>query len=854
MIRSQAADYGFELNEFDPFFNYRATQFIVDNGFGAYYDWNDDLSWHPQGRDVSALSQTMLHITAAILYQIFGGNFSVYEFVIIFPVVFGSLTVFLIFALVRLIGGTTAGLFSALFFAISVPVIVRGTIGWFKSEPLGLFYGMLGLYLFLSGIQSKNRKITFLKLIGGGIFLAFGLGSWGGVQFFVIPIGIFILALPFLRKDHSFLIWAIPTFVASLLLSILIFERPGTSFVFGLGGFALIGPIAFMAVCIFIQKLSKEGKKIRNGLFLLGGTIVSGILIISSGIIPGPSFRYLNAVNPFLTTENPLVDSVAEHATTTTAQSFYFLSILMIFAGIGIWLILKNQGEWKFPIKLKNDLLIFSLIFGLLGVYVSSAFVRLELFASISVIILASIGLSLLTAGFLRRNTNDKDQTNPPRTVTKIVFVIVIIGLLLIPTTLPVNGNWIQGVKAPPTILNGGTSFNIVTNDWPETLEWMKNNTPENSVVAAWWDYGYWITTVSERKTLADNATLDSKRIENIAKTFLSPPDEAWTLLNELDADYVLVYVAAQRINDNEDPALYLLTGGGDESKKQWFIRIAKESLTKYLHSDGLSGTDYFWQNSLLGKMFPFSPVIYVNLADNSQSETYQPGFTPIYVQDVKYPIDGSGPLKLVHTSPSFNRSSSGPISGVIVYEVNKDYRPSEVQIPSKEIQSQNKEVGIIKTSFGDIVIEFKEDTAPNTTENFKNLSRTGFYDGTIFHRIIPGFVIQGGDPNTITETRDTWGQGGPGYSINAELSDLKHKKYIVSMARGPEINSAGSQFFIMLGDAPYLDGQYTIFGEVIIGHEVVDQIALIETNDQNQPLNPEKAKMEKLIISTLEK
>jgi len=86
------------------------------------------------------------------------------------------------------IGGTTAGLFAALFFSISVPVIVRGTIGWFKSEPLGLFYGLLGLYLFLSGIKSKNHKIAFAKLVGAGIILSFGLGSWGGIQFFIIPL------------------------------------------------------------------------------------------------------------------------------------------------------------------------------------------------------------------------------------------------------------------------------------------------------------------------------------------------------------------------------------------------------------------------------------------------------------------------------------------------------------------------------------------------------------------------------------------------------------------------------------------------------------------------------------------
>ncbi|MFB5631658.1 MAG: STT3 domain-containing protein, partial [Nitrosopumilaceae archaeon] len=112
LVRSQTIDYGFELNEFDPFFNYRATQFIVDNGIIEYFDWHDDRSWHPNGRNISASSQVMLHITASSFYQIFGGGTDLYSFTIMFPVVIGSLTAIVIFALVRVIGGTTAGLFA----------------------------------------------------------------------------------------------------------------------------------------------------------------------------------------------------------------------------------------------------------------------------------------------------------------------------------------------------------------------------------------------------------------------------------------------------------------------------------------------------------------------------------------------------------------------------------------------------------------------------------------------------------------------------------------------------------------------------------------------------------------------
>ena len=675
LIRYQPAEYGFELNEFDPFFNFRATQFIVENGISEYFQWHDDLSWYPEGRNVSASSQVMLHTTAAITYEIFGGNLSLYDFTILFPVVIGSLTVVVIFALVRVLSGTTAGLFAALLFSVSLPIILRGTLGWFKSEPLGIFYGLLGLYFFLSGIKSKNKKIAILKVISGGILMSFGLASWGGIQFLIIPVGLFILALPFVRKDHKFLIWSIPLFTATFLLVTSMFERPGLNFVFGLGGFALIVPNLFLVVCIFVQKMSKEENKLKNGLLLLISIILVGSFLITinaeSNFLPLPSYRYLNAINPFLTTTNPLVDSVSEHATTAIEQSFLFHSVLMIFSGIGIWFIISKNIP-NIESFLKNDSITFVLIFAITGVYVSSAFVRLEVFASISIILLSSIGLSILTKESFKKNTTTVSKFTKPM---QILYFVGIIIILIIPLVLPANGNWITLSDVPPTILTGGTQFQVATDDWKDSLEWIKLNTPKDSVVAAWWDYGYWITTLSERSTLADNATIDTKRIQNIAKSFLATPDESWHMLNEMGADYVVIFIAGEKLNvDHEGMPLYILGGGGDESKKQWFMRIAEEPVEKYVHTDGITGTDYFWNETLLGKMIPFTTLAYHNFQTQQQSETFVPGFTAILTPEIKYLADEDGPFKFVYASPSVTNAKNGPMIGVFVYEVNKDY------------------------------------------------------------------------------------------------------------------------------------------------------------------------------------
>ena len=159
-----------------------------------------------------------------------------------------------------------------------------------------------------------------------------------------------------------------------------------------------------------------------------------------------------------------------------------------------------------------------------------------------------------------------------------------------------------------------------------------------------------------------------------------------------------------------------------------------------------------------------------------------------------------------------------------------------------------DRQIAVIETNFGNIVIQLYPDVAPGHVENFVKLAQDGFYDGTTFHRVIPDFMIQGGDPNSKDEDRSNDGQGGPGYTINAEFSDVPHKRGILSMARAQDPNSAGSQFFIVVKDSNFLDGQYTVFGEVIEGMDVADKIVNVKRDGNDNPL--EKVTMKVTIRS----
>jgi peptidyl-prolyl cis-trans isomerase B (cyclophilin B) len=146
-------------------------------------------------------------------------------------------------------------------------------------------------------------------------------------------------------------------------------------------------------------------------------------------------------------------------------------------------------------------------------------------------------------------------------------------------------------------------------------------------------------------------------------------------------------------------------------------------------------------------------------------------------------------------------------------------------------------EVAIINTTEGTMVVQFWTDAAPNTIANFKKLANQGFYDGTCFHRVIKGFMIQGGDPLTKDPAKeDMWGTGGPGFQVKAEFNDHPHVRGVISMARSQDPDSAGSQFFICHGNPSFLDHQYTTFGKLIKGDDVLEKIATTPTHPQDRP------------------
>jgi dolichyl-diphosphooligosaccharide---protein glycosyltransferase len=702
IIRFYPAKYGFYLNEMDPFFNYRATKYILDHGLESYWKWHDNLSWYPEGRDVPRSSQSGLHIISAYLYVLFGRNLvTLLDFTIILPVILGSLSTIVIFALVRTISGgnTTAGMFSSLLFALSPSIIQRGNLGWFKSEPLGLFLGLICLYLFLSALKDKEIKYSILKCATAGIALGLANTTWGGVQYFSIPISLFLISLAFLRRDLRVVVYVAITFTFFTVLFAAAFPRPGISFVVGLPGLALIGATVFLINAHFLKNFSKWQNVKRDRIFLLAAFIVGAFAALIGGTYHTSDFRYLDALSPFLSPDTSFTEFVAEHAKPTLVEGFGYHSVLLFFAGLGAWLCFH----------MKKETLVFALIIGITGVYVSSGLVRLLVYATVGTLILASIGLSEITHNFLHKShrvvtstqnrRNFRNEKKIIKGVKKIFnlfseggsigltfrekfvevgFIISIIFILIIPIIFPYGISWLNQADNPPSIIETENYYNIRTKDWLDSLRWIERNTPKDAVIAAWWDYGYWITALGNRTTLADNATINQTRIAMIAKMLMDKPEAGIRLAKHLKADYILVYVVAQPFSIN-NTLYYVLGSGGEESKIGSIIGSAGLNEKQYIHRNLF--TDRFWNSTLIGNLLPFIRQGYTNFENGQPSSVLQEpelGASSIYLKKVKYAINNtvnSNSVSLVYSSPSFRNSNEhrSNMSAILIYKLNNE-------------------------------------------------------------------------------------------------------------------------------------------------------------------------------------
>jgi dolichyl-diphosphooligosaccharide--protein glycosyltransferase len=584
LIRILPMRWGTYLSEFDPYFQYRLTNHMVENGFTSWAYWHDStgwpMSWYPYGRDITGKSYPGLPFTAASLYLVLNGlglPITLLELCVIFPVIMAILTCLVMYFLGKDFGGKMVGLFSALFLALNASYIGRTSWGFFDDETVGIFALLLFMFFFLRSIETqRSLRGGLIYALAAGLSLGYLFASWGAARY---PMGmavVFVFALLLLRRYSSRLLFSYSTTFGVAVFIAVNVPRLSLEFLTTTEVFAVFGIFVLLCAYEIVQYIRTTKMKTAFVFGFFAFSAFSFLMLSWLGYVGPITQKYLFVLNP--ATRPAFVQSVQEHRPAAWGSFYYDIGIGAFFMPVGLFFAARNPTN-------RN---IFLIIFGLTTIYFASSMIRLTLLLAPAVSILWALALVQLLRPFI---TIMKEIPAIPRRKMRFAThvgkefsgaVLIVVFLLLLFTFVLPNPRVFSQADTPTTIAAASAPFKPqdTVYDWIDTLAWMRENLPPNAVVASWWDYGYWITIWGNKTSLADNGTINSTQIGKIGYMFMSNETEAIKVLEKFNqvarargfnhnVSHVLVFTTFY--TDGQD-AMF-----GDEGKWRWMARIAAQ-------------------------------------------------------------------------------------------------------------------------------------------------------------------------------------------------------------------------------------------------------------------------------------
>jgi len=599
-IRLLPLRWGYHLSEFDPHVHYRLSKHMIENGFFAWTSWHDPMRWYPSGQNVPRFLFPGLAATAAFFYVIASAlglspapmytsnpltTDPLFNFCVIFPVIMGTLTCLVIYFLGKDIGGKEVGLFSALFLAINSSYIGRTSLGFFDDETVGIFGILLFILFFLRSIEpERSLRNGLTYAVASGLSLGYLFASWGAARY---PLGmavLFVFVLILLRRYSSRLFLSYSTTFGIALFIAVNVPKLGTKFLTESTVLTVFG--IFLLLCIYETSSYIKTLKMKTVFIFCFLALIAVLFFMLSwlGYMTPLKGKFLSVINPLQRVgeerAQQLVQSVQEHRPAAWGTFYYDFGIGIFFIIIGLFFAVQNPTN-------RN---IFLCIFGLTSIYFASSMVRLTLLMAPALCLLYAFGLVRMLSPFI---TIMKEVPLIPRRKVRLgghvgkefsgAFILMTLLLLTFSLVLPgpreTFPRAFTHAYSCTTIAAGSMPLKPPrpVADWiggdperPEcvgALNWMRVNLNSKDVVAAWWDYGYWITIIANKTTLADNGTTNSTQIAQIGQMFMSNESASIEILEKYDATYVLVFTTFQ--GDGSD------IGWGDEGKWRWMARIA---------------------------------------------------------------------------------------------------------------------------------------------------------------------------------------------------------------------------------------------------------------------------------------
>ena len=577
-VRMMPIRWGYYINEFDPYLQWRMAQFTVDHGFLAWFKWHDTMSWYPYGADMPTWNLYGEAFVVAAIYMMVhfvGANVAVFDLVMWFPVFAGTITVLISYFLGKDLWGKGAGLLTALFLALNPSSIGRTQLGFLRHEPLGI---LLMLVIFVAFRRSQVESYSTQKSVAYATVAGFSLfylaAEWAGSLFPLDLIVLYTIVLVVIGRysRRLFLSYSISMGIFLLLTPFLV-PKLGFGSLTDLDWLAIpVGEVLLLA-----REASSyiEARKLQ--LATLTGFVVAAIAVVAVlshfNLVSIPYGKFYAVINPFVRGNVPIIQSVAEHQPATWGSFFYEFGTITFLVLFGLVFTIQRG---------RNDD-IFLLLWAITGVYFAASFVRLTLLLAPAFCILGAIGtveLGKPAVDIVR------EAVIYPKRKTKVISRIgrefgVAIFLILLIAIIPTFWTAVRGSYQPATIVTSSiptapaAGDELKYQDWLEALSWMRLNTPSDATIFAWWDYGYWITALGDRRTLADNGTQNSTQIGMIAQTFLDNITMALPNLVRYNVSYVAIFITPSSSSSGGTQ----WQGFGEDGKWYWMARIGNNTV-----------------------------------------------------------------------------------------------------------------------------------------------------------------------------------------------------------------------------------------------------------------------------------
>ncbi|XP_052872596.1 dolichyl-diphosphooligosaccharide--protein glycosyltransferase subunit STT3A isoform X2 [Anopheles cruzii] len=566
------------IHEFDPYFNYRTTKYLAEQGFYSFHNWFDDRAWYPLGRIIGGTIYPGLMVTSATLYRIMwllNITVDIRNVCVFLAPFFSSLTTIVTYLLTKEVHSTGAGLVAGAMISIVPGYISRSVAGSYDNEGIAIFCMLLTYYTWIKAI--KTGAILWATLAALAYF--YMVSSWGGYVFLINLIPLHVLALMATgRFTHRVYIaystlYTIGT-ILSMQISFVGFQPVQSSehmLAFGVFGLCqLHGLVDYVRSVV-----SKEHfDTLFRALVISIATVAAllGLVLTVTGKISPWTGRFYSLLDPsYAKNHIPIIASVSEHQPTSWSSFYFDLQILVFLFPAGLY----------FCFAKLTDANIFIILYGVTSIYFAGVMVRLMLVLAPVMCILSGIAVSQLMMKYIRNvdvggsvtgksassrkaKARAYEQQTPVKPEVAIGFVLLVTFLLV---TYTFHCTWVtsEAYSSPSIVLSARShdGGRVIFDDFREAYYWLKMNTPEDARVMSWWDYGYQITAMANRTILVDNNTWNNTHISRVGQAMASTEERAYEIMKELDVDYVLVIFGG-------------LTGysSDDINKFLWMVRI----------------------------------------------------------------------------------------------------------------------------------------------------------------------------------------------------------------------------------------------------------------------------------------